>query len=208
MDTRQVEEQFKQLFKQWKSSLEDMRVQFSLGKMDAVDSFEQQKKQLRSLIETLKEGTDKAVDSAEAKAVDFRAKLEALNLQLNLGKAETKELFEEQRKKIDAALQEVYTAGKLAYHGQYDYMMELFEHNAKAVKTGLDIARLQFELGKMEAKEEASALRTEIQEKIEELQRTAEKAQELTRDNLEQWGKQMKEGFEKMNSWMLSWWKK
>lgn len=208
MDTRKLEDQFKELFNNWKASLEELRMQFNLGKMDASEAFETQKKHLRGLIEGMKLNVDKATDMAEENAQKLRAKLDELMVQLNLGKAETKELYEEQRKKIDIALQEVYAAGKLAYHGNYTYMMELFDNNTKAFKTGLDIVKLQFALGKMEAKEEAEKARKEMNEKIAELQVFAEKAQQLTKENLEEWSKQMKEGMEKMNSWMADWWKK
>jgi hypothetical protein len=208
MDTKHIEEQFKQMFSTWKTSLEEMRVQFSLGKMDAGEAFEKQKGQLRNMVETLKVNADKATDIAEENVTKLRAKLEELNLQLNLGKAETADVFEAQRKKIDLALQEVFAAGKLAYHGNYGYMMELFENNSKAIKTGLEIAQLQFKLAQMEAKDGAEAAKKEIQEKLTELQSAAEKAKDLTKENLEQWGKQMKEGMEKMSDWMSSFVKK
>jgi hypothetical protein len=208
MDTKQLEEQFKQLFNNWKSSLEDLRVQFNLGKMDATEAFETQKKNLKGLVENMKENADKATDMAEEGAQKFKGKLEELLLQLNLGKADSKELYDEQRKKIDLALQEVYAAGKLAYHGNYSYMMELFDNNTKAFKTGLDIVKLQFALGKMDAKEEAEKAGKEVNEKIAELQTFAEKAQQLTKENMEEWGKQMKEGMDKIGSWMNDWTKK
>lgn len=208
MDTKQLEEQFKQLFNNWKSSLEELRVQFNLGKMDAGEAFENQKKSLRGLIESMKENADKATDMAEENGQKLKARLEELLLQLNLGKAETKELYEEQRKKIDLALQEVLAAGKLAYHGNYNYMMELFDNNTKAFKTGLEIVQLQFALGKMEAKEEAEKARKEVNEKIAELQTFAEKAQQLTKENLEEWGNHMKEGMAKMSTWASDWMKK
>lgn len=208
MDTKHIEEQFKQTFNTWKASLEDMRTQFSLGKMDAVDAFEKQKVQMRNMIESMKTNLDKATDVVEENGTKLRSKLEELNLQLNLGKADGKDMFDEQRKKIDVALQEVFAAGKLAYHGNYGYMMELFENNSKAIKAGLEIAQLQFALGKMEVKEEAEKARKEIEVKIAELQESAEKAKDLTKENMEQWGKQMKEGFEKMNNWMIGYLKK
>lgn len=208
MDTKQAEEQFKHLFNSWKQSLEEMRVQFSMGKMDAADAFEKQKAQLKVMIESMKMNLDKATDVAEEHATQLRVKLEDLNLQLNLGKAEGKDMFSEQRKKIDLALQEVFAAGKLAYHGNYGYMMELFENHSKAIKTGLEIAQLQFALAKMDVQDESEKAKKEIQEKIVELQRSAEKAQDLTKENLEQWGNQMKEGIEKMQAWMSGWMKK
>ena len=113
MDTKHIEEQFKQTFNTWKTSLEDMRMQFSLGKMDAVDAFEKQKVQLRSMIESMKTNLDKATDIAEENGTKLRSKLEELNLQLNLGKADGKDMFDEQRKKIDVALQEVFSSSIL-----------------------------------------------------------------------------------------------
>lgn len=208
MDTKQAEEQFKELFNNWKTSLEEMRVQFSLGKMDAVETFEKHKGQLHGMIQTMKTNIDIATDVAEENATKLRTTLDELALQLNLGKAETKELYEEQRKKIDTALQAVFAAGKMAYHGNYGYMMELFENNTKAMKTGLEIAQLQFNLAKMDIKEEADNARKEIQDKIVELQSAAEKAQELTKENMAQWGKQMKDGMDKMAEWMTTWTKK
>lgn len=208
MDAKQVEAQFKQLLNSWTNSLEEMREQLAGGKINAVENFEKQKEQLKGFVETMKGNMDKATDMAEDAALKLKTSIEELNLQLNLGKAETKELFEEQRKKIDKALQEVVAAGKLAYHGNYGYMMELFDNNSKAIKIGLEIAQLQFILAKMDAKDGAEKAKKEINEKLAELKGAAEKAQELTKENMEHWGQQMKEGVEKMNEWMNNWNKK
>jgi DNA-binding transcriptional MerR regulator len=208
MDTKHLEAKFKELFSSWTQSLEEMRGQLADGKLNAIENFENQKEHLKGLIETMKSNLDKTIDTAEEQGKELKSKIEELNVQLNLGKAETSELFEMQRKKIDLALQEVIAAGKLAYHGNYGYMMELFDNNAKAIKTGLEIAQLQFLLAKMDVKDGAEKARKEMNEKLAELKGAAEKAQELTKDNMDHWGKQMKEGMEKMNEWMTGWTKK
>lgn len=208
MDSKHIEAQFKQLLSSWTSSLEEMREQLVSGKINAVENFEKQKEQLKGLVETMKGNLDKATNMAEETAVKLKTSMEELNLQLNLGKAETTELFEEQRKKIDKALQEVVAAGKLAYHGNYGYMMELFDNNSKAIKIGLEIAQLQFILAKMDAKDGAEKAKKEINEKLTELKGAAEKAQELTKENMEHWGEQVKEGMDKMTEWMNTWTKK
>ncbi|MCU0441293.1 MAG: hypothetical protein MUE96_02755 [Bacteroidia bacterium] len=205
MNNTAFEEQLKQWFSQWKMSLEKMNVRYNLGKMDAAEAFEAQKNQLKSMIETLKQNVDKATDMAEEHAQKLRSSIEELNLQVHLGKADTVEAISAQRKKIDLAMQEVYAAAKLAYTGNYAYMMELFDHNAKAIKTGLEIAQLQFTLAKMEVKEEAEKARKELDEKIAELQSSATKVSELTRENLERMGKQFQEQMQKMSSWMEQW---
>jgi hypothetical protein len=208
MDAKQIEAQFKQLLNSWTQSLEEMGEQLSGGKINAAESFEKQKDQLKGFVETMKTNLDKAHDMAEESAVKLKTTIEELSLQLNLGKAETAELFNEQRKKIDKALQEVVAAGKLAYHGNYGYAMELFENNSKAIKIGLEIAQLQFLLAKMDAKDGAEKAKKELGEKLEELKNAAGKAHDLTRENVDHWGHQMKEGMEKMSEWMHSWNKK
>ena len=40
MNTQSFEEQFKNWISEWKTRLEEMQVQFSLGKMDAIEAFE------------------------------------------------------------------------------------------------------------------------------------------------------------------------
>lgn len=208
MDTKQIEAQFKQLVTSWTQSLDEIREQLSGGKVNFAENFEKQKNQLKDLVEAMKTNIDKASDMAEDTAVKLKTAIEELNLQLNLGKAETTDRFNEQRKKIDKALQEVMAAGKHAYHGNYGYMMELFENNSKAIKIGLEIAQLQFLLGKMEARDGAEKAKKEISERLAELKAAAEKTQELTKENMEHWSKQMKDGVEKMNEWMQHWNKK
>jgi hypothetical protein len=208
MNTKDFEQQLKDAFGNWKTALEEMRVQFTLGKMDAADTFEKQKNQLRSFIEVIKKNTDKATDIAEKQAEELKVKLEELNVQLHLGKAETKEAFEAQRKKIDLALQEVHNAAKLAYQGNYGYMMELFDHNTKAIQTSLEIAQLQFTLAKMDAKDEAEKLRNEIASKVQDLQNHSQQLVSITKENVEQMSKQWQDGIAKMNAWIQDFYKK
>lgn len=208
MNTSQFEQDLKTLFTNWKSSLEEMRVQFALGKMDAVETFERQKNQLRALIETVKINTDKATDMAEEHSNTLRAKLDELILQLSLGKAETKDLYMAQRAKIDHALHEVLTAAKYAYVGNYSYMMELFDHNTKAIQTGLEIAQLQFALAKMEAKEESEKLRKELNEKINELQMNSKNFAETTKETMDKVSKQWHDNLSTFTNWIQSQYKK
>ncbi|MFN4993421.1 MAG: hypothetical protein ACK5FU_02065 [Bacteroidota bacterium] len=83
MNTQSFEEQFKNWISEWKTRLEEMQVQFSLGKMDAIEAFEKQKDYLRSLVHMLKENIDKSTDMAEETATKVKASLEELQLQVH-----------------------------------------------------------------------------------------------------------------------------
>ena len=196
------EDQWKQWMAEGRKRFEEMQVQFSLGKMDAADAFEKQKDFLRGAVSNWKQELDKATDVAEEHAQKLKASLEELQVQLNLGKAEGREKFEEQRKKIDLAMQEVYAAGKKAYHNNYDNMMHLFDSNAQAFKTGIEIIQLQFALVKMDVKEDAEKLRKELNEKMHELSEKYNEVQKAAVKNIEEWNKHLKEGYDKMSHWV------
>lgn len=81
-------------------------------------------------------------------------------------------------------------------------MMKLFDNNAQAFKIGLEIVHLQFTLLKMDVKGDSEKLRKEMQHKMYDFYNYAEKAQQITKENIEQWNKQLHEGYEKMRKWM------
>ncbi len=193
------EEQLNHWVKEWHTRLEDMRVQFSLGKMDATDAFEKQKDLLRKTIEHWKMHLDQTINTTEENGKKLKTSLETLMLQLNLGKADGKDLFEEQRKKIEDAMHRVFEDGKKAYENNFEMLMKLYDNNAQAFKTHLEILQLQFALGKMNAKDEAEKIRKELEEKIKELQM---QYVDQYKENVEHWNTQMKEGYEKMRSWV------
>ncbi len=208
MNTTQFEEQAKQFAADWQKRIEELKVQFSLGKMDAVDSFEKQKDNMRELVVTLKENLDKATDLAESKANELKAKLEELQLQLALGKVDGVDTFEAQKKKIELAMHEVYVEGKKTFSTHFDQMLTMFDNNAQAFKTGLEIVKLQFSLVKMDAKDEAENARKEIQEKMNELGEQFKNIQQSALQNVEDINKQMKESYEKMKTFAEGWMKK
>ncbi len=208
MDTNQMKDQMKDFVSSWQQRLEEMQMQFSLGKMDASESFEKQKDQLRGMLVSMKENIDKANDLAEDKATEMRTKLEELRLQLALGKADGMEAFELQRKKIELAMHEFYQAGKQQFSGNYEKGLEMFDRQSEAFKTGLDIVKIQYNLAKMDAKEEVEEKKKELNEKIVELNNQFKSMQSTAMENMEDMNRQLRENFEKMKVYAEGWFKK
>ncbi len=192
------ENQIKQWIGEWKSRFEEMQVQLSLGKMDAITAFEEQKKLLRRAVT---EWETELMRAAKNEKADLEAKLEELKVQLALGKAEGLEKFEEQRKRIEKALQEVKAEGKKLYATNKDDFRELFENNASAFKTGLEVLQLQFSLAKLEAKGEAEDLKKQLAEKMEQLNTNWVDIQKSAEKNWNSWSQQAEEGLEKAKGW-------
>ncbi|MEN9399958.1 MAG: hypothetical protein RL632_1059 [Bacteroidota bacterium] len=83
--------------------LEKFEVTATLGKMEAMNVFEQVKESYSNLVHDI----DNRIDYAEDRYNTMKAKVEALRLQLYLGKADTLEKYVEQRDRILHAIHEV-----------------------------------------------------------------------------------------------------
>jgi len=80
--------------------------QLTQTKDEAVQRLEQRKQQLRDLLTQVQTDVQKSKEMADQAKTEVRAKLEHLQVQLALGKADARDSFEEQRTKILKALTE------------------------------------------------------------------------------------------------------
>lgn len=199
------QEQLKTWMSQWQQRFEEMRVQFSLGKMDAVDAFEQQKTHMREAIVNLKSSMEKATDMSEEQLAKMRTKMEELQVQLSLGKADGMDMFNEQKKKIEHLMEEMKTESKAVYNKGFEQAMQLYDHQTTAFKTGLEIVQLQFALAKMDAKDEADNIRKELTDKMNQMQGMMMEGQKLVLSQMEEWNKQWLDGMNNMKNWMNKW---
>jgi len=83
-----------------------LEAQLTQTKDEALQRLEQRKQQLRDLLEQIQADVQKSKEMAEQAKSDVQAKLEHLQVQLALGKADARDTFEEQRTKILKALNE------------------------------------------------------------------------------------------------------
>ena len=100
-------EKIKSAFNKVHQQTEELAVQFSLGKAEAGDKFDEMKKELHSKTHELKQSLAKAETFSKEKAAILKVKLEELQVQLALGKAEAKEGFEKQKKNIMHLVNEI-----------------------------------------------------------------------------------------------------
>ena len=83
-----------------------LEAQLTQTQEQALQRLEQRKQQLRDLLKQVQADVQKSKDMAEQAKSDVQAKLEHLQVQLALGKADARDTFEEQRAKILKALNE------------------------------------------------------------------------------------------------------
>jgi hypothetical protein len=129
--------------------LDELAVQFALGKAEAKDKFEDIKKDFGTHIAELKHSLKSTV-LKEMVSVS-KAKFEELELQLALGKAETAEAFEIQSKKILKSLQTLEDEIKEKFPQTAE--TNSFNQEIEAFKLKIEILRLKFVLKQFEVKD-------------------------------------------------------
>jgi hypothetical protein len=127
---------------------------------------------------------------------------------LGQGKVVGMEAFEAQKEKIETAMQDFYELGKKNFSEAYQKSLTMFDHNAEAFKTGLEIVKLQFSLAKMDAKDEMADKTKAIGEKMTELNQQFKTIQDEAKNNLEEMNQQLRNNFEKMKAYAEGWMKK
>jgi len=83
-----------------------LEAQLTQTKEQALQRLEQRKQQLRDLLKQVQADVQNSKEMAAQAKVEVQAKLEHLQVQLALGKADARDTFEEQRTKILKALKE------------------------------------------------------------------------------------------------------
>jgi len=83
-----------------------LEAQLTQTKDEAIQGLEQRKQQLRDLLKEVETDVQKSKEIAAQAKMEVQAKLEHLQVQLALGKADARDTFEEQRVKILTALNE------------------------------------------------------------------------------------------------------
>lgn len=87
--------------------VEELQVQSALGKSELSDKLEEIKKETRNKIHTVKVDINSAVEVGKENYQDLKAKMENLEVQLALGKAEAMDEIEKQKKNLSKAIHEV-----------------------------------------------------------------------------------------------------
>lgn len=185
----------------WKLRAEELQLQLSLGKMEAMDELEKQTGNFKSFINETKEKAKDLADYINPEITnDLISKFEELQVQLALGKAETKDAFEEQKEKINQGLdsiQQLLQKGmaKAGMEENFNSFLEKFEGATENFKTRLEAAKLQFALGKADTKDEIEKQKEEVKAKLEEIRSKLDSNKELAEEKWDGFKAEISEAF-------------
>ncbi len=150
--------------------IDELTVQLALGKVEAKDKFEEIKHTFRMYVIELK---NFLTASQSAITPEVKAELEELQVQLALGKAETKDLFEAQKRKIMQSINHLEDVFKKNWSTLQ--MPDFFSHEVEQFKLKMEILQLRFRLKGFDIRDE---YRKKMQAVRREIKRLATHAQD------------------------------
>jgi hypothetical protein len=121
--------------------IDDLAVQFALGKAEAADKFDEIKKASKATFQDLRNSLILA--AGEERVHALREQLDDLEVQFALGKAETAEFFEEQRHKITKSLHDLEV--ELKSRDEFANAKNFYVAETEKLKLKFDILKKKFE---------------------------------------------------------------
>ena len=184
------------------NELEDLREQLEAQTEEVTnEKLESHKSLFTSFIDGSKEKLDSLLSGETA--TKMRQSLEELQVQLALGKAESREALEEQKQKMDAALQEAerrYEALKDDADDDFHEWTKEFSDWKDKLQTRMDIARLHFALGTAEAKEELEEKRQDLSQRIASIKTQLDELEDKGEEKWEAFTKEVGESYNQFKS--------
>lgn len=183
MNNERIEKRSKEL----KSLIENLELQFHLGKSEAKEEFEKQKKNLLKWVDGASEKLRVTKDLSEEQIENIRTSLESLRVQLALGKAETEDQLKEQETKLKRSLEQLRSDMDLVFKTttkRSDNFLEDASLLLHDYQIRLDILRVQMHLAKAETAQELEEKKRQARLKLAEIRTELNKKAE---DASEQW---------------------
>ena len=180
----------------WHKQLEDLEIHVDLGEEEIIEAFEKQKASFRGFLEKSKESVAELKDEGNTAWQSLQTKLDELQVQLALGKAETRDAYEEQKEKLDEALHAAQAeADGIAdkVDERYANIASEFKTKSASFETQLDLFRLHYALGKADAKDKWDEKKGELKETLTELRRKIDEDKERAEEKWDEFSGEMSE---------------
>lgn len=184
----------------WMKELDDLDIHLKMDTDEVVEAFEKQKSSFQSFVSESKDKLEAKINELDLgeKGTELKTKLEELQVQLALGKAETRDAFEEQRKNLTSSLHDAtkeYDGLKEKAEGQYKELADEFNELTEKFHTKLDVLRVQFALGKADMQDEMKDKKEEIAQKLAEVRKKSEENKEKAEDKWDDFKGEISEAY-------------
>ncbi len=147
-----------------------LEAQLTQTKDQAMQRLEQRKEQLRDLLKQVQGDVQKSKEMAEQAKIEVQAKLEHLQVQLALGKADARDTFEEQRAKTLKALNEFESIAEQKLKGAAFESGKVWEDlvdRTSTLEAEFDVLKDRFETEKTKQQGTLESKKEELLAKLE-----------------------------------------
>jgi hypothetical protein len=164
----------KQKLEQLKTVFDEMEVQLALGKAEAREMFEREKKNLNTFIQEQKARFKKENESAESHWEQLRDRFEALETQLTKATPDAKDGYDDLKRETLHSIYELENAMREAY-GELGSSMRM---QLDSFKVRLDSYRIQLALSAFDSQDEADKRLQSLRDAVTEIRTKMDKEAE------------------------------
>ena len=175
--------------------LDEFTVQLALGKAEAMEKFEEIKKDFRARITALKAALNE--EGLLAMFNEIKLRLEKLEFALSERKIEDHEMFAAQKRLILKSL--LVLEGELKKRLPDSEKIKHLLHDFETFKLKMEILRMRFELKRFSIKEELHANAEEVRRRVNEILFKAHKSVDKTKLNAEKLVNKIKVSYLKLS---------
>lgn len=173
----------------WEASATAIEAQLQLSKEQAVEELEVRKKRLNETLEGFKSEILKAKGLADEKKTEIQTMFDELQVQLALGKAEARDAFEAQKKKIQRSIttlestvdRELDAAGQ-SIDESLKKAANKFIVAAIGLEVQMEVLEVQFEVKKAGAIAQFEQKKGQLVAQIDEYKRQLEEKKQMAKD--------------------------
>ena len=179
----------------WKRRADELKLQLHLGSKELQEKFEEQKKDIEKWAQ---ETRHKLEDETSVRATDLKVRLEELEVQAALGRAESEDALKEQQKNLSKALEAAREEARQVASAAKNNLGEIAEKADARLDTWytrFDILRLQLKLGAAEASDEWEERKKELNRQIHELEQRISDAGKKSNENWQKFKFEMGEAW-------------
>jgi len=156
-----------------KAEIDELVLQLSLGKSEALDFIEQQKQVFSEIIKDTEGRVTLSDLIDDEKTTKIRQHLGELKLQLALGRMESRDNYVEQKDRISKAIDDVQDDLAPLKESASDVLQEVlggFQNGSESFRTKLNALALNLGIGMAVAEDEAKLHKDRLHEELQEAQ--------------------------------------
>ncbi len=186
---------------EWEASVTAIEAQLQLSKEQAIEELEVRKKRLNETLAGFKSEIVKAKGLADEQKTEIQAKFDELQVQLALGKAEARDAFEVQKKKIQRSIttlestvdRELDAAGQ-SIDESLEKAANKFIVAANGLEAQMEALEVQFEVKKAGAIAQFEQKKGQLVAQIDEYKRQLEEKKRMAKEKAATFEKELSDG--------------